>query len=98
MTNELAAALRAYTGRDVLPFPQRDREAVMRQVDSVRGASLLAEVEQLFAELLELEPAWSSHSLASATARAKAGLRVRHPELDEDALATLAWAWSYDRR
>jgi hypothetical protein len=90
MTNSLAAALRSYTGRGTSPFPRRDPRAV--------AGPVLAEIERLMNEMNELEPDWTSHSLASATAWAEAEMRARHPKLDDDALASLAWCWSYDRK
>ena len=90
MTNPLTAALRLYTGRGTSPFPRRNPDAVT--------GPLLAEVERLVSELSALEPDWNSHSLATATTWAKAEMKERHPELDEEALASLAWVWSYDRR
>lgn len=90
MTKPITAALRSYTGRGASPFPRRDAGAV--------ASPLLADVEKLLAEMNELEPDWTSHSLGSATAWAEAEMRARHPELEDDALATLAWAWSYSRK
>ena len=91
MTKSVTAALRSYTGRGASPFPRCDPDAVATPL-------LLLEVERLVNEMNELEPEWDLHSLTSATAWAEAEMKARHPELDEDALATLAWSWSYDRK
>jgi hypothetical protein len=86
--NSLTAALRSYTGRDTSPVPLRQPGAVAK--------ALLAEVERLVNEMGQIEPDPNLHSLVSALAWAEAEMKARHPELEEDALATLAWSWSYD--
>ena len=98
MTNSLSAALRSYTGRGVSSFPRRDPEEVQRAAGSTDADQLLVEIEKLLNEMGELQPDWNSHSLGSATTWAEGEMRARHPELDGDALATLAWSWSYDQK
>jgi hypothetical protein len=88
--NHLSAALRLYTGRGVSAFPLRSPEALLGEPE------LLMTVEGMLVELGGLEPDWHRYDLVSATQWAQGEMKTRHPDLDEDAVETLGWVFSYD--
>jgi hypothetical protein len=97
MNFELSEAVRTYLGFGTASWPQADTDAIAHrfvdQADQVSGqiAALLTEAEQF-------RPNWDEVDLAAATQLAEAHMRKFRPELTDEAIKAIAWAWSYWNR
>lgn len=97
MNPELSEAVRIYLGFGSASWPQADSDAIAHrfgdQVDQLSGqiVALLTEAEQF-------RPNWDEVDLAAATQLAAAHMRKLRPELTDEAIKAIAWAWSYWNR
>lgn len=89
--NDMSRALQLYLGRGRSSFPCARADRVREVFDD----AMLEEISRLVKEMDGLPVDWQTHSLISATTWAEAEIRRRHPELDDEAIADLGWAFSY---
>lgn len=92
----ISAAVVAYLGVGVSPFPVRRDDAVVQIAEESGEDGLLAAVISLVAEVHAVGVDWSVDSMASAMARVAAHLRTNHPDLAEQAVSALVWKFAYD--
>ncbi len=85
-----------YLGKGVVPYPQRDPQRLIERYGSEVATSLISYCEKVLDELYGAEPDWTSEDLSGATERAVALVASVHPELTEQALASLKWSYSWD--
>ena len=71
--------------------PCADLDAVRTLATGTDPEALLAHVQAVVAEAVNVDVDWSSLSLPDAGRAAAAAMAVWHPELDTAALAPLAW-------
>jgi hypothetical protein len=88
-----------YTSSGRSPFPRSDPEAV-RNMPVANAADLVGYVEALLRDVFDTFPlSWQGPhdnlDPAQAVAEVAKILIERHPELDPEAAAALAWVWSY---
>jgi hypothetical protein len=91
----LSAAVVAYLFHGSVPFPCADEQAVADLHRDQGVAELVERVRSIDAEMTGYEVDWTRHGFQGGCAEAAATLRARHPELSEEALAALDWAFSY---
>jgi len=77
-------------------WPQQDEASLVRDLGAERAPALRAQVDALRGEMGAIEIDWTTHSLASGGAFARAEMRRRHPELSDEALDALAWEVTYN--
>ena len=94
----LSEAVIAYLGKGRSPFPRTDDEAVLTSVPDADAAAVLEKVHALAEECLSIRIDWSTHDLSQGGDEAKREMAARHPELSEDALVALRWAFTYNWR
>ena len=98
MTDEtLSRAIIDYLGRGRSPFPKADEGAVVASAGG-DAADVLVRVRAAVAEMMAIEVDWSATTLAEGGRKAQAVRAARHPELGDDALAALYWAFTYHWR
>jgi hypothetical protein len=90
----LAQALVIYLGFGSAAWPQADKNAIEQEFGD-RSNRILDQITAILREAEQFAPDWSTHDLASAKDSAEEQVRIRHPELTEDAIKAVAWAWSY---
>lgn len=94
----LSEAVIAYLGKGRSPFPRTDDEAVLTSVPDADAAAVLEKVHALAEECLSIRIDWSTHDLSQGGDEAKREMAARHPELSDDALVALRWAFTYNWR
>jgi hypothetical protein len=88
-------ALVVYLGKGTSPYPKPDPQALVDRFGD-QGLDLLSYCQKVLNELYGVVPDWSVEDLATASARAVATVRARHPELSQDALDVLLWSYRWD--
>lgn len=91
-------ALIVYTGFGKSPFPRARSGEVASLFGEVAAADLKARILALYVEMQFPLPDEGKRSKKSVTERAVEQIRLRHPELTEDGLKALAWAYSFGLR
>jgi hypothetical protein len=89
--DELSRALALHLGRPDAAWPQSRADAVVR----AHGRDMSDRVDALLAEIGSIAIDWTGHTLNSATGYAEAEMKRRHPDLPDDVIANLGWAFSY---
>ena len=79
-------------------WPCTDEAILSERFGPVRGAVVREAVEEILAVLNAVETDWSALDLPAAAQRAAQQTRERYPFLDAQALAALAWKYSFDWR
>lgn len=92
---ELSCAVCAYFRGAGRPYPHPSPEAVEEALGTAAATRLRPQLEQLAHEAFTWPVDWDHHDLVSAASTVQQGLAARHPGLDEEALATLGWYFSY---
>jgi len=92
---ELSAAVVAYLQRGQAASPRADADAVRALASTSDPEALVARVEALVSESLDVPVDWASLSLGDAGRAAAAEMARRHPELDSAALDALAWNFTF---
>ena len=91
-------AVVVYTGKDRSPFPVEDIGAV-RSLDVPEAEDLARYVQTVAGELNTLFPLdWAERNNVEpdrAVRLIESAMGARHPELSVEAVAALAWTWSY---
>ena len=96
MDDELSRAVQAWAPISVETGYGLRRTERLRAVMGAEAAErLLPRIEALVKELHRFEPRWDEGDLGEMADRAVAALRLRHPELAEEALGELRNYWSY---
>ena len=93
MTDPFNAALRYHLGWGYGLRPADNRHTVLSVYGPERGAARLERIDQLLREVDALQLNWSQQRHASGTPLARLRIRIGRPELDDAALAALAWAF-----
>jgi hypothetical protein len=88
----------AYIRGAGLPHPHADLDAVVRILGGGAAERLGPLLKQLVAEAVSWPVDWSLHDLGSASRLVEEGMAGRHPELSSEAIAALAWEFSYSNR
>ena len=96
MSELQSEALMLYLGKAITPYPRRDPQRLVDRYGSLRAADLVSYCERILEELYDSKPDWTTDDLAKATARAVSAVSRRHPELSEEAIASLGWSYSWD--
>jgi len=91
----LSLAVTAFLGYGSANHPMEQPERLLDVFDSKQAHELEVEVRALLDELNKLQPDWSSLSLAEAGTWASNEMHRRHPELNQDALKALKWAFTW---
>lgn len=91
-------ALVVYTGFGRSPFPRARTGDLVTLFGDVVAADLKARILLLYQDMQLPLPEEARRSRKSVTERATEQMRLRHPELDEDGLKALAWAYSFGLR
>lgn len=99
MRDPINQALVLFTGYGTSRFPRARTADIAAAFGDSAAMELRGRILLLYEELKQppVEPAGRT-SRKSATELAVAELRPRHPELDEEGLAVLAWAYSFGLR
>jgi hypothetical protein len=95
--DRLSQAIVDYVGFGATSQPQRDPGRVAESQDD-DGSAVLADTLAIVAELDSLQLDWTAQTLVTAGAGARATMAERHPELSEEALDALSWAFTYEWR
>ena len=93
--NVLSLAVVRFLGYGMATHPDEDPARLVGEFGAQMASTLEPDVRQLLDELNKLKPDWSAHSLVTAGAWAKEEIRRRHPELSQDALDALEWAFTW---
>lgn len=94
-TEELSRAIVAFLQRGVAKSPRAERAAAAAQATRSEPAVLVAQVEQIVQETLDVSVDWGSMNLGEAGRAAAAEIGRRHPGLTADALDALAWNFTF---
>ncbi|GAA2884674.1 hypothetical protein [Microbacterium esteraromaticum] len=93
----LSRAIVEYLAKGRSAFPKADEAAVVA-LAGAEAADVLARVRAIVDEMMAIEVDWSVSTLAEGGRKAHAQMADRHPELSDDALAALYWAFTYNAR
>jgi hypothetical protein len=91
----LNTALQLYIGYKVIAWPQEEGSRLLAEFGPELGSQFEADAKQLLAELGQLNADWKNHTLVSGAKWAAGEMSRRHPELDAEAIAALAWIYSW---
>jgi hypothetical protein len=94
--NELSRAVVAYIGRGEEKFPRARAEKLV-ELFGKDAPELESDVRALIRDM-DGSVGTSSADPGEAFRAVKADYAARHPELTDDAVAALAWKWSWDNR
>lgn len=98
-SDDINHALALYTGFGKAAFPRARTADVAAVFGQEAAAELKARIQELYEELNQpLGEVDRKSGRKSVTERAIEQLRQRHPELDEEGLKVLAWAYSFGLR
>ena len=95
--DKLSQAIIEYLAKGRSPFPRTD-EAAVAAFAGDEAIDLLARVRAIVDEMMAIEVDWSVSTLSEGGRKAQAQMADRHPELSDDALAALYWAFTYNWR
>ena len=90
----LSHALIKYIGYKNAKIPQNNASAVASEFCNSADL-LIEEINEILNELNSLQPDWELHSLDSAEKWAGRVMKERHPDLDDEALSALQWAFTW---
>lgn len=93
--DELSRAIVAFLQRGEAKSPRADRAAAAAEATHSEPELLVANVERIVQECLDVPVDWEELSLGDAGRAAAAAVGRRHPELSVEALDALAWNFSY---
>lgn len=88
-------AIVAFLQRGAAASPRADRSAVAALVHDSSGPEVIAEVERLVQETIDVPVEWRNVSLGDAGRAAGAEMLRRHPWLSAEALDALQWAFTF---
>ena len=91
-------AIMLYTGYGRSPFPRARSGDLVTRYGAELAADLKARILMLYEELSQPVPEPEKRTKKSVTERAIEALAPRHPELDEQGLKALGWAFSFGLR
>ncbi len=94
-SNLLSAAVTRFLGYGLSTFPDEDPARLVEAFGTKTATQLESDVTMLLEEFGQLKPDWSTHSLVTAGAWAKDNMRRSHPELSQEALDALEWAFTW---
>ena len=92
---DLSNATVLFLGYGRASWPQRDEATLARELGAEKAAALREQIDALCDEMQRIDVDWSTCSLAEAGDDARAAMRLRHPELSDDALDALRWQFTY---
>jgi len=95
---DISRAVVLVLGYGCASWPQHDEAALAREFDPERVADLARQVDALRTEMAAIEIDWASRTLAQGGDDARAEMRARHPELSDEALDALSWAFTFENR
>jgi hypothetical protein len=94
-SEQLSRAIVAYVQKGSAPSPQSDRSAAAAMFDAHDAENGVRDVEKLLGEALDMPVDWHGKSLGDAGREVAAKMGARHPSLSPEALAALAWAFTF---
>lgn len=89
-------AIVLWLGFRIVPWPQRDESRVVERFGMDGANALLPLVRALEDEFYESDARHIAADVKAMGEQASAEFRVEHPELSDDAVAALAWAYTFD--
>ena len=98
VNHDLSRAIVEWTGRGAAMRPMRHDERVTTGLGPERGAELLAQLDAFKADFYATDAHLTEPTLTAMAARASREFRERHPEISEEAVAALAWCYTYDHK
>lgn len=93
--HDLNDAIAVYVGHGVISYPNEDAARVVNRFGKPRGQELVESVRSLLSELDAIKPTWDKNDLATTSRLAVDQLALRHPGLNNEAKAALAWIYSW---
>ena len=93
---EVCEGLCLYLGYGRSAWPCTDEAILSERFGPVRSVAVREAIKEILAALNAVETDWSVLDLPAAAQRAAQQTRERYPFLDEQALAALAWTYSFD--
>lgn len=91
----ISLAVVRFLGYGRTTHPDEDSMRLVDEFGAETASKLEPDVRRLLDDLNNLKPDWSAHSLVTAGAWAKEKMRRGHPELDQEALDALEWAFTW---
>ena len=92
---DLDRAVVVFLGYARATRPLRDEFSLAREFGAVRARRLVELIAALQREMHAIDIDWKTHSLVEASDAARAEMKRQHPELADEALNALAWAFRY---
>ncbi|MDR1461126.1 MAG: hypothetical protein LBI78_05725 [Campylobacteraceae bacterium] len=92
---ELSLAVVRYYGVGVEFYPHSDKTRVIDEFGEEKGMVLLYKIDKILNELDGLLRDCSNYTLNGVTDWAIDMMKKKHPELNEQALKALGWAFSF---
>ena len=93
---QISKALIVWLGYGELPWPATSEQRLQDHFGSEVATRLLPTVVSLFEEFYDSDASRFASDLESMAAMASAPFAERHPDLTEEAVAALAWSYTYD--
>lgn len=94
MNPELSEAVRIYLGSGTASWPQTNTDELVQQFGE-RANQLTQQIDAILNEAGQFQPDWDETDLAAGSRLLEKHLRARRPELSDEAIKAVAWAWSY---
>lgn len=94
-SNMLSLAVTRFLGYGMATYPDENPARLVDEFGAQAASKLEMDVRLLLGELNNLKPDWSMHSLASAGAWARNNMHHSHPDLNQEALDALEWAFTW---
>ncbi|RKR73943.1 hypothetical protein [Frondihabitans australicus] len=94
---DLSQAIVRYVGHGESSYP-RERPESVAQAFGPRSSGLVDDVRALLRETEECAADVDRTDAGDSFRAVRAAMVARHPELDDEAVRALAWAWSYGDR
>ncbi len=94
MNPELSEAVLVYLGSGTASWPQADTDGVVQRFGE-RATQLNQQIDTILSEAGQFQPNWNETGLMAGSHLLETHLRARRPELSDEAIKAVAWAWSY---
>ena len=92
----LSVAVVVWTGWGETAWPARDEARLVHQYGTDGAARLMPEIRKLEPDFYASDARFVAADLKAMGDVAAADFRRMHPEISEDAVAALAWCYSFD--
>ena len=96
--SDISEAVVIFIGFGRSPFPVEDRAALSKRFGLSEAAELERLVISIVKEMHRINIDWSIYSLDTAAAKVRSEMRLKYPNLSDNAILALVWKFTYESK